>query len=149
MQSTLKFSVILALVFATTFSVSCKKYEEGPGISLRSKKGRVAGKWLRYKMDIDGVNQLLAVDLRLEMKRNGDFLSYNEDSNGDVLSEVSGEWSFGNDKEQLVIDILDADPVLNGASTVYWDIVRLKHDDLWIEYQDNNTVYEIRFRAQK
>ncbi len=45
--------VIATLVFTFT---SCSKYEEGPGLSLRSKTSRVAGDWKVTSFTEDGIN---------------------------------------------------------------------------------------------
>ncbi|MCS7078295.1 MAG: hypothetical protein NZ455_16400 [Bacteroidia bacterium] len=37
-------TLVLFIGLSTIISTSCKKYEEGPAISLRSKKARVVGK---------------------------------------------------------------------------------------------------------
>ncbi|MDD4575741.1 MAG: hypothetical protein PHI36_04870, partial [Bacteroidales bacterium] len=39
-----KIILLLLAVFATTFS-ACKKGEDDPALSLRSRKARVAGEW--------------------------------------------------------------------------------------------------------
>lgn len=46
----LMFSVIVSLMFILP---SCGKYEEGPGISLRTKKQRLVGKWIADKYVTD------------------------------------------------------------------------------------------------
>lgn len=53
MKNTLKFSVAaLALAIAVVSFNGCKKGEEDPGISFKSRKGRVAGDWTLSAMDI-------------------------------------------------------------------------------------------------
>jgi len=36
---------MIFLFLSSSLYIGCKKYEEGPAMSLRSKKGRVANKW--------------------------------------------------------------------------------------------------------
>jgi len=44
------------IVFALSLSfIGCKKYQEGPGISLSSKKGRIAAVWTVSETYTDGV----------------------------------------------------------------------------------------------
>ncbi len=40
-----KLSILFA-AFAVVFLASCGKYEDGPGLSLRSKKARLTGTWV-------------------------------------------------------------------------------------------------------
>ena len=55
----IKFTLLLTIIIvALTFS-ECKKYEEGPRISFRSKEKRVEGEWDVSTFTINGENQLL------------------------------------------------------------------------------------------
>lgn len=57
MKSTLKtirFTLLLALI--ALYLQGCTKYEEGPKISLYSKKHRVVGTWKVFVHDVDGVS---------------------------------------------------------------------------------------------
>ena len=48
--------LFLMLAIAAAFS-SCKKYEEGPGFSLRSPEGRLEGTWkVEMATEKDGTN---------------------------------------------------------------------------------------------
>jgi hypothetical protein len=47
--------LLALLAIAITFG-SCGKYEDGPNISLRTKKARVAGNWKVVKVTINGIN---------------------------------------------------------------------------------------------
>lgn len=48
-----RFSVLFALLLIMIYG--CKKYEEGPLISLRSKKERLANTWILDKATLNGV----------------------------------------------------------------------------------------------
>ncbi len=60
MKQIFKFSA-LALILAISFS-SCKKYEDGLGFSLRSKKGRLCGDWKIKSINLDGKDQFISDD---------------------------------------------------------------------------------------
>lgn len=51
---TIRFTLLLALT--ALYLQGCTKYEEGPKISLYSKKHRVIGKWTVFVHDVDGVS---------------------------------------------------------------------------------------------
>ena len=61
MKKIVKISIIALLVGCTAFTFSgCGKYEDGPSISLLTKKARVAGTWGVEKYMVNGVDQTAA-----------------------------------------------------------------------------------------
>lgn len=113
---------ILILVFVT----GCKKYEEGPGFSLRSKKERVANNWkivyaYDYKDSIDVTQDY--VGETWEFTKWGEFT---ERDNGSI--DKTGTWEFANDKERITIKFpLDVDN---------YDILKLREDEIWLKDTD-------------
>jgi hypothetical protein len=111
---------------------SCKKYEEGPGLSLRSKTKRLAKTWkLQSATDktagvgVDVTDQFLGADLdkvyTYKFDENGGFLVNN---NG---VETEGEWKFDDKKENIEI--------LKGQSVMpeIYEIIKLKNEELWLK----------------
>lgn len=114
--------LIAALVLVINIS-SCGKYEDGPAISLRSKKGRLVGEW--EVVDIQGVGNLDG-DLILEFEKEGDFtLTYDY---GSYSYNQEGEWSFEDNKETIEIELED--------EREDWEIKRLTNNELWFEDED-------------
>jgi len=117
---------IFALVVLATFvlfgTYSCKKYEEGPLISLRTKTARVANDWKLNKAEQDGVDitanypsaeQTFTKDGKYTASING--LSY------------AGTWEFDSKKENILIKI-------DGSTDQSkFKIIRLKEKELWLE----------------
>ena len=62
---------LIILTLISCFLFSCSKYEDGPGISLRTKKARLTGTWEIAK--INGQNPDLFEDWEFEFEKNGDF----------------------------------------------------------------------------
>lgn len=56
------FAKIAAIALAGTMALSACKYEHGPGISLRSKRDRVANEWLIDNLTIDGTDVTSSVN---------------------------------------------------------------------------------------
>lgn len=50
--------IILMLIAITTIACACKKYEEGPCISLRSAENRIIGSWDLTELSVDGFDKL-------------------------------------------------------------------------------------------
>jgi hypothetical protein len=55
-----KTAFFTTLILATILLVACKKYEEGPTLSLRSKTARVAGNWTLESYTVDGQDQTVS-----------------------------------------------------------------------------------------
>jgi hypothetical protein len=88
--------VAVALVFSVQ---SCGKYDEGPGLSFRSKKARVAGTWKLSKSSTNGVNEPLDADDKddeLRLDKDGT-LEFVDPGN----ATIKGTWDFESDKEKL------------------------------------------------
>lgn len=122
MKTTLKFS-LAAIIAASAFFSSCGKYEEGPKISLASKKSRIARTWTFEKW-IDGatgteVACTSSCDV-IELKKDGTY-SYNG-------TAVSGStWAFSSDKEKL-----EFTTTVFGTTTTSSEIIlRLTSKELW------------------
>ena len=102
--------VLLILAIAIGFS-GCQKYEDGPWLSLLTKKQRVTGDWEVKKLMSDGTNQIgmYGQTLDMEFDKDGDFrLRVGIDYNGYTGSETyTGEWEFSSDKEEIELDFDD------------------------------------------
>ena len=102
---------------------SCKKYEEGPLLSIRSKKARVVGQW-EYELNpnTSGINW--EGNSNSGPGNPGDIIEFTKDmkyfSNGSEL----GTWGFDETKENIVTYV--------GPSERDWYIIKLKHNNLWI-----------------
>lgn len=124
--------VMLLGVAAGIIGVSgCKKYEDGPGFSLRSKTARLTGEWELVKGPFFSSD----TEVIFEFEKDGDFkmsITYNYGSYSYSYS-VMGDWEFTSDKEDLRIDI-------DGDRTDF-EILRLANDELVLEDEDRE-VYE-------
>jgi len=115
----------------TIISLSgCKKYEDGPGLSLRSKKSRVVANWEFKKVKVSSVDVTsMFLDYTWEMEKDGQF---NMVSNGNI---DHGKWDFALDKEAL-------DFRYDSGATERYNIKRLTEKDLWMEFIDpGDTLY--------
>ena len=114
----------IILTFAT-----CKKYDEGPGLSLRSEKARVSNEWeIEYAYDFDD-NQVVTSDYTgetWEFKKDGEFI---ERDNG--IIDKSGSWEFISDKEAIRVNITGT-----GSSTEIYTILKLKEKEMWLRDKD-------------
>ena len=118
----------LSLIATMTFA-SCKKYDEGPIISLRSKKERVANTWQIEAAYNDGEEVTEEYEeYTVKFTKDGDAELAALYSWGDFSFEyeTNGTWSFMNNAEELEVDYENDD-----ADEVY-QILKLEEDELWL-----------------
>jgi hypothetical protein len=139
-----KHILTLSFAMAALFIISsCGKYEEGPGVSLLSKKARITGVWKLDKMIVNGVEQTIEE----EMKNATTELM--KDGTGKITVTFMGmtlnfdmEWEFNDDKTKLKTRMKDfLDPEV-WEEWVESEILRLTNKELWlkdVETEDGET----------
>lgn len=136
-MKTVKF-LSVSLLLVVFVMGSCSKYEEGPLLSLRTKKARLAGVWKVEKtISNDGETNYPSSD------DNGT-IEYTKDNVVKTTFEffglevvISGEWEFIKDKEWLRTSI-----EINGEQEVEESkIIKLKNDELWVEDVNGNQTH--------
>ena len=138
--------VILGIVFFSLLSFSCKKYQDGPYMSLRSKEGRLINTWNCVAVNTYTNEGLTPVgDDRLnrvlELKEDGAFNLYflRLGAIDFVLDSISGDWFLGQNKEALDFDCsfryTEDSPY---DSLFYYDINMLKTGRLKLVDENND-----------
>lgn len=128
---------LLAVMLMAIVLPSCKKYEEGPFISLSSAKSRAVNQWKIEKVysndsDVTSTFTLLWPNYSIELKKDD---SYVITMSADT-SEV-GTWTFDNPKENIITT------PTGSVITTTWNILKLKKDELWVKYTGwDNTRWE-------
>jgi hypothetical protein len=130
---------ITLAVFAFVF-VSCKKYEEGPTISLASKKSRVANTWTIEKMivngnDVTSTSQTYIAGFSVELTKD-----YTYTRTADGYTET-GTWDFDSEKENIITT-----PSSVLGIVVTSKILKLKNKELWIKYTIGSTTTELHLK---
>ena len=122
-------ALAILLSFALMTSTSCKKYEEGPLISLKTKSARLTRSWKLDKAEQNGVDVTNAFpELKQTFNDDGTYLG----SNNGV--PFTGTWEFDGDKENILIKYTGA------SDTESWKIIRLKSKELWLDNDVNGTI---------
>ncbi len=134
-QKTMKTKIIFYLILILGLSFTgCKKYEEGPALSLRSKTARVANTWKVELFTINGIDNtsaLTSINYSETYDKDGNY-SYNSS-----IGTGSGKWEFQSNKEQIKRS------GVSGQSTETLYILRLKEKEFWYYYLDGNNKFEI------
>lgn len=133
---------LLAVAATLMIGTSCKKYEEGPSFSLRTKKARIVNTWTVEKTVVDGTEYTTTEQERsnstLEIKKDGTFTSTSSDGNGGSTS-ISGTWEFGDKKESIKTTFTFGGVSTTNEST----IILLKNKEWATEDSDGDKTYYI------
>jgi len=118
--------------------LSCKKYEEGPLLSLKSKKERLANTWkvetaLRNSEDISQEYR----NYHLTFTKEGYFFVFYVEQSAN--STIQGTWVLSNDKKEISTSYY----VDTQTKTITYKILRLKENELYLFDIETNT--ELRF----
>ena len=132
--------LLLVLPIALVFP-ACNKYEDGPALSLLTKKERLCNTWIihsAYKNDVDQTSDFNAAfaGYTLTIKKDETYTLSYRPFNVSEYSE-SGTWNFNDKKTTVTFN-------KSGSSdATTWTILRLKQKELWAEYTDSGDVYEV------
>jgi hypothetical protein len=127
--------ILTVLIFS-----SCKKYPDGPELSLRSKKARAAGEWSIDKViengsDVTGTFNSFYPDYLMILDKDG---SYTKRASG--YPDEHGKWNFQRNNEE----IYSIEDGVNVGETM--KILRLKNKELWVSYMVGTDSYEVHFK---
>ncbi len=136
--------IVKTIIFLIVFTslTTCKKYDEGPLLSLKSKKGRMVGKWKVEKVidvasgaDITTAYQSSLPNLVIEYKKDGSF-TWTTNTN------CTGTWEFDDNKERLYTTFTGS---ADRTSVV---ILRLTNKELWVKTEEAINNEEIHYAAE-
>lgn len=135
-MKTLKMLSVAALTVAFVLG-SCGKYEEGPALSLRTKKARITGEWKAEKyVDNDGTETAAPEgdNTTTEVLKDGTF-KVNSD-----FGTFEGTWEFSDDKENFETTFS-----AGGVSqTTSVKIIRLTNSEFWTEDEDGDQTHMVK-----
>lgn len=136
----------LALVVGGISLASCKKYEEGPMLSLLTKKARVVGTWtveayLENGVDKTSQYRQFVTGETFTTKKDG---TYTYDATYVVgNSSDAGTWEFIDSKDDLKTLSNQS-----GSTPDTMVIVKLKSKELWVKSKSGSPVAEFHYKAK-
>ena len=130
---------LIILFAATTVFTACRKYEEGPNISLRRKEARVTNNWRIQSAQLNGVE--VSVDpfwakQKHYMYRNGDYVVTIIDPVSLEARNLQGKWTLYDNDRKLALTTKNFSG--NIDSTNDFHILKLYENDMWIRKIDNS-----------
>lgn len=130
----MKTTHLLIIMLTSVVLFSCKKYDDGPVLSLRTKKSRIANEWqFDQVVAPNGTNITTQfANSGFELSKDGEYIIT------EGISAETGQWRFASDKENLVLTPND-----NSSATLLM-IMRLKEKDFWFSIEETDGIYEYR-----
>lgn len=158
MKKTISILIISALLFS--LFGSCKKYDEGPLISFRSKEKRMMGTWQIEHYFVNGYDSssyftqydspLVQFDANRVYFTIQDFYTLNPKTS----KWIDAEWNWANNDEYILMDFIEPGHLenewlntgpFNIGGTVNWEIKKLKTKELILETTYSNVLYRLEF----
>jgi len=138
---------IIYLSLLLMMATACKKYEEGPLISLRTKEKRLCQTWNLEEVSKNGV----AVDdhdikYKWKFHKDGDFTLYQSEQNYDGVWETvehPSRWNWVDNQEQIEIEAFN-----QSYYWIHYDIIKLKYDELILELTLEENLYRYVLRTE-
>jgi hypothetical protein len=138
---------LLAFIFLSCilFFSECKKYPEGPYLSFRSKKERIANTWKIGALIISDVDSTsyytnLLKDYTISMSKGGAYtISYYVTLPviGNLSNTESGNWTLSSDKKTITINPTSI-AIGSLPSSSSWQILKLYEKDFRVRTFDSN-----------
>lgn len=121
---------------------SCSKYEQGPGLSFRSKTKRLANSWRIESVTVNGVERAsepLYAKQKHYIYESGSYIITIIDPVTLVAENLQGSWELYDKDTKLSV-------LRNGQNglpdmTEEYQILKLKEKSLWIRSLDNTIEY--------
>jgi hypothetical protein len=154
--------VILFLIVLACITESCKKYPDGPCISLRSAKNRIVGTWKVDKLyinDIDSTDEFNS-KLGCEFEFTKDVLNPQGDAcmfhlkNCNNNAIYQGFWYMVHENKNIVTNFFEDSTFINAIGpfgndrTGYWTILKLTNKEMKLStnsWYDNWNIAERKF----
>ena len=143
-----KLSVLFA-AFAVLFLVSCGKYEDGPGFSLRSRTARIAGSWAYEKVIVNGEDRTSTwfepgEEITLEFTKDGGRTETGNDPQSGIWVR-NGTWELTDNDENLSVK-----PLSSSSDIQVNKILRLTNKEMWYVYTSpfSGTTIEYHLKAK-
>ena len=133
------FTSLILLFAASMVFTACRKYEEGPNISLRRKEARVTNNWRIQSAYLNGSD--VSVDpywakQKHYMYRNGDYVITIIDPVTLEARNQQGKWTLYDNDRKIALTTKNFSG--NIDSTNDFNILKLYENNMWIRKTDNS-----------
>ncbi len=134
--------IVAALSFLIVGFISCKKYEEGPGLSFRSKSERLANSWRIQSVTVNGIEKAadpLYAKQKHYIYESGSYVINIIDPVTLQAEDVQGQWTLYDQDRKLAVNRTNFNGVADSLED--YQILKLKEKSLWLRKLDNTVEY--------
>ena len=133
--------LIIVLLGASLATTSCKRYEEGPAITLRTAKARLVNTWEIEKYLVNG-EDITALVLPFFGEHSLEFSRDNKyEWNIGGMNE-KGKWSFIENKDKVEMQ-------KDGATEKFSQkIIKLTNNEFWVEGVEDGDNIEVHYKTK-
>lgn len=134
--------LLLTLILFAVLSSACRKYEEGPSFSLRSKIERVSNDWNFQSLARNNIDESMDFEkFNMNFTKAGRLTWTVKFPDADEVT-VEGDWELASVKEQVKITF--DDPDINGDTRLlFMDILLLEEDQIRFRYLSEGDYYNV------
>lgn len=125
---------VITMLLGVTAFFSCRKYEEGPLISFRSKTSRVANDWAVKSVYVNA-------EYDASHAQTGKLFSFTKEGRFTINNDSAGSWRFIDDYAVIYLKYDDK------VTIKEYTISKLKEKEMWMYYYDS-TNHKIELRMQ-
>ena len=137
MKSTITL-LVLALLMMSGMT-ACRKYEEGPNISLRTKKARITNNWKYESAQVNGVEVSLEpyyAKQKHYFYRDGKYIQTIIDPITLEARNLQGTWALYDHDRKIAVTTKNFSG--NVDSTNDYNILKLYENQMWLRTTDNS-----------
>ncbi|MFN6943602.1 MAG: hypothetical protein ACK4ND_01540 [Cytophagaceae bacterium] len=131
---------IISVFFILIILASCKKYDEGPALSFKSKKERVCNTWRieqAFEGDVDKSTDYQ--DWRLTLTKE-DYYHFYTIGTSSISLNFTGRWEFDNNKKNIIARATDGS---GEVEYVTYEILRLMRNEMWLFVEASNLEWRL------
>lgn len=134
--------LIAGICFVMLAMTSCSKYEQGPGMSFRSKTKRLSNSWRIESITENGVERAsepLYAKQKHYLYESGSYIITIIDPVTLVAENLQGKWQLYDKDTKLAVTLNGQNGLAD--SEIDYQILKLKEKSLWIRSLDNTVEY--------
>ena len=138
-------TVVALMLVLGSLLPACKKYDEGPVLSFTSREERVINTWqaqIISRNDIDETVEYEYMYLTFQSSGVVEWTYKRLDEPSEFKFGSNPKWELATLDEQIKVTYVD--DVIFSDRLLYFDILRLKEDELWLDYVFDGDNHSLR-----
>lgn len=124
----------LALVLSMGLFESCRKYEDGPTISFRSREERVANTWTATVLTRNTIDETNKYETYTMKFGKGGKFTWTKKLFGENQEVISADWELFRVDQEIKITLDDPDPISGERLSYSFEIRKLKETEMWLHF---------------